>query len=656
MLLEMLLLAAVVGGVYAAGLDAPPLFDDDVGVVDNPRLRDPGRLLRYALNAVDADARAGGVPNYAYRPLTEATFLLNQRFAGESLADYRVGNILIHILAACTILLILRHLAGLLGWATKGLPLLGALWFALHPFGVEAVTYVYQRAVSLEALLGFLCILGYLKVMNMPGGARRSWIYAGTLLSALLACGAKETAVTLPLILACLEWVLRKPGTPWSGVWRRWLPLAAVACVVPVQILRIRMSPNWEGVNPVGSVSPWSYLGVEGGVVWDYLGRYLLPVNLCFYHDSPSWPAAWTDWIPAAGIGLLLAWVVLGPTRQRVPRLALGWILASLALESSLFPIADVAFYHRCYPGLLGGALAFVWILDRIPRPLLSGSLVLACLGSLTVQENLLWRSPPAKLRRDVRGAPRVGKIRSSVAWDELDRDPARAARIFATAARGPRCNSAVLLGYARSLERLGRVQDALGRAHQAARLWPKDPGALAEVIRLSLVVRNRTLGLELAKLAGDVWLPSSWDGAELGYQLAELGQFEEAESLLKRTLRNNPASPHLWDNLGIVWMRQGRFREAEAAHQAALYLFPKLAKAHNNLAALYLAQDRPADAEREVREAIRLQPDYAMAWANLGILMDRQGRDEEARKARETAATCPPDSRLTRPPTWGAD
>ena len=217
-------LAALLGGLllcYLPGLWAPPSFDDRAGVLENPRLRRAGLVLEGFLSPAPRRAQDVLLPGYAYRPLTEASFTLNAAVTGRSLAGLRAGNLLIH--AACTLLVfvIARRLgAGLPG----AFPRWAAAFFALHPLAVGAVTYLYQRATCLEALLAFLSLALYLGCRTRPSRPR----YLAALGAGLLAMTAKETAVTLPLILAACEWILRDGREPRRLVLARWLPFSAL--------------------------------------------------------------------------------------------------------------------------------------------------------------------------------------------------------------------------------------------------------------------------------------------------------------------------------------------------------------------------------------------------------------------------------------------
>src|SRR5229473_6031644 len=71
------------------------------------------------------------------------------------------------------------------------------------------------------------------------------------------------------------------------------------------------------------------------------------------------------------------------------------------------------------------------------------------------------------------------------------------------------------------------------------------------------------------------------------GLQLAEAGEWEEAEQVFQASIAMGDCLPQPWGNLGICLMMQERYDEAEAALKRALEIDPKYAIAKNNLAAL---------------------------------------------------------------------
>jgi predicted Zn-dependent protease len=73
---------------------------------------------------------------------------------------------------------------------------------------------------------------------------------------------------------------------------------------------------------------------------------------------------------------------------------------------------------------------------------------------------------------------------------------------------------------------------------------------------------------------------------AATGYaaSLSESGKFAEAEAVLRKGIEARPASPTLWNNLGVMRARRASYAEAINALQKALSLNAGMAAAIANL------------------------------------------------------------------------
>lgn len=615
----LLLLGAL--ACYAPGLGAPPAYDDAGRILLNPRLGDPGALLRHFADASPRFLHGIPLPSY-YRPLTEATLALNRWIAGEGITGCRAGNLLIHAFAIVLVFLLVRRLAG------AGAARWAAAFFALHPLAVQSVTYVYQRSSSLAGTLGFLSLLLYLSARET--GSRLRW--TGAFLAGLMAATAKECGACLFLTLAAAEWILRREGEPRRRILIRWLPFLALPALVVFQGWRILRADLPGGEDPMGGLglSRWEYLMVELPCVARYLALNALPFPLHVVYPRPDLPfhaPLARTFLAGALLLAVLAWILLGSRHARLPRLGLALILTPLALESSLQPILDVAANQRCYPGLLGSTLLFGWGMVRLPFRR-AGLAVLGLLGMLTAFQNVLWARTGGQERQDVRNAPRV-----MMSWGSYGRAAMiqgrvdRAEPVFRQGLRLPGFIDLLRRGHLDALKALGRREEARreeealldGGRWTAQAIWTAVQGAEPETDQVRLedlagrFQRSRLLCPEMA-----LWLAR---------RRGEQGRWAEAEEVLRGHLGQLPGHPLLWDHLGRILLSQHKSREAAAAYERAVALDPGLAKSWLNLGMARLEQDDPKGAEEAFRKALEAKPDYALAAKNLDAMMKRRGR-----------------------------
>ena len=112
------------------------------------------------------------------------------------------------------------------------------------------------------------------------------------------------------------------------------------------------------------------------------------------------------------------------------------------------------------------------------------------------------------------------------------------------------------------------------------------------------------------------------------GIILLRSGEYEEAESTLRRAIETNTYNPYAHNALGVALREQGRFAEARTHYQKAIELDPAYARAHFNLgvlAELYLLDLETALRHFREYQQLQRQPDATVSnW-----IMDLERRIE---------------------------
>jgi protein O-mannosyl-transferase len=107
--------------------------------------------------------------------------------------------------------------------------------------------------------------------------------------------------------------------------------------------------------------------------------------------------------------------------------------------------------------------------------------------------------------------------------------------------------------------------------------------------------------------------------------------RYRDAETLFEVTLRENPGSPMVHNNLGVILAGANRLPEAAAQFGEALRLDPGYADAERNAGLTLAREGRPAEAVPHYEAALRLQPVFANAEDDLGNALLRLGRAADA-------------------------
>lgn len=132
-----------------------------------------------------------------------------------------------------------------------------------------------------------------------------------------------------------------------------------------------------------------------------------------------------------------------------------------------------------------------------------------------------------------------------------------------------------------------------------------------------------------------------------LGLALMELGNYDEAESNIRRAIRLS-SRPWFHNSLGTLRKKQGRIQEAVAAYKHALKQDASFADAHYNLGNCYRLTGEPEQAVESFRRAVAVDSRFGAALASLGQTLRSLNRSAEAIPYLEQAlALTPLDSEL---------
>ena len=620
------LVVLAICAAYASTLDAPFVLDDIPNIVENPTIR-VFSAWRHTLSP-PIESSVGG------RPVLNFSFALNYAMGGVAVRGYHRGNILIHALAALTLLGLVRRtlqsdpLRARFGAAALPLATAAALLWALHPLHTGAVTYVSQRAESLMGLWYFLVL--YCTVRSAAPGASRLWPFAAVA-ACLLGVGTKEIIVTAPLLVLLYDRTFLAGS--WRGAWQRRRALyvgLVAACSLLVWLMR---GIEARGIAAAGT-TPWQYALVECRVVVRYLALIVWPHPLVFDYGQFE-PA------PGASLAgaLLLAPLVAATGYALVRRPVLGfigaWFFVGLAPTSTFVPVTFQPMgEHRLYvplAALAAAAAAGLYVL--LPRRASVPLLTAAAVGlALTARRNLDYRDPiqlwagTVELRPDNYRAQNEYALSLALAGRTAD----AMASIRRALVRRPEASS-LQRNLALLLMQAGRTEEALPHFRQVVELEPtfvkgrqEYARALAAAHRLPEAMDQVRAGLQLLPSAPGPHL-------ELGALLTQAERPAEALTEFETAVRLAPDDAHARNELGRALQILGRDREAAVHFDAGLRLEPANPTLLYNHGRALIATGRPADALPPFTRLAALQPDSAAAHFALANTFAALGRLPEA-------------------------
>ena len=608
----LLILAGVL--VYANGINAPFVWDDDTSIVRNDSIRQLGSALM-----PPPETPVTG------RPLPNLTLALNYALGGVEPFGYHALNLAFVVLAAMLLFGIVRRtliappLADGFGSAATPVALFAAAWWLLHPLVSETVDYVTQRTESMMGL--FLLLTLYASVRARERGGTL-WT-AAAIAACLAGAASKESMVVAPLIVILYD------VTFGEGSWRERMAgrralyggLAASWLVLGVLVASAERTTAGFGAG----VSPVTYAVNQIDALWRYavltawpralVLDYGVPRNLTI-GDVPGQTAF------VVALFVALAWMLYRRSVLAFPFLC---ALLTLAPTSSVLPVAsEVAAERRMFLPLAALAACVAvggwWLSERASRTgawartavMACGGLWLAALGARTVARNAEYTNPLTLWAMSV------------------DRHPHGRAR----------------LSYAIELLEAGRQDEAITQLRQAVVDYPRAKFALGRELATRGDVDEGMPHL-LAFVADN---PTRADRIParrmLGRIFASRNQPDAALEQFKAILELSPSDSDANASLGDLYASMNRHAEAEVAYRTLISARPSNPEGYLRLGAVLTKGDQPAKAIDVLQKAIELAPGIPEPRLRLAEVLVRLGQPEKAEDyARQALALAPSDT-----------
>jgi len=630
-------LVVIVAGIvaYHNSFQAPFLFDDELSIIQNPRLRHLWPLRQVLIGTM--------------RPLVDLSLALNYALDGLRVWGYHAVNLAIHVATALVLLgvvrrvLLMDRLRPRYGGSAQWLALAIAVSWVVHPLHTGAVTYIVQRA---ELLMGLCYLLVLYATIRSADGQSAVWS-AVAILACVCGMTSKPVMVTAPMAALLLDRVFLSGSVRGALRRRRWLYAGLAATWVMLAAL---VAAPWPVGEPSAGlelqhVTPWAYAATQPGVILHYLRLAVWPSALCLDY---AWPPAQTvrqialALAMVAGLGVATWW-----TWRRRPALGfLGvWFFLTLAPTSSIIPIADLAVEYRMYLpsiavvvlGVIGGDVLLRRLLGarrawRRGCALAAAVGVAMVLAVVTIHRNhdyrsavVIWSDTVAKRPTNPRAHNNLGL--ALVAEGRFDEAVAR----YAEALRLDPTYAFVHNNWGVVLVRQGRLDEAISHLTQAVQLKPTDAKAYAN-LGVVLAMHGR-LEEAMQQYADALRLKPDFPEAHnnLGSALMHRQRFQEAIAHYAEALRLQPDYPQVYNNWGLALAKQGRHAEAIPRYEAAVRMQPNSAEAHHNWGNALAMQGRFADAIEHYVEALRLKPTLAEAHQNWANVCVKWGKLDEA-------------------------
>lgn len=348
--------------------------------------------------------------NY-YRPLTEASFVVEHRIWGDNTFGYHLTNLLLHVLTTAIIIPLL-----LKAFRSQRVALAGALLFAVQPVQVSTVAWIGGRTDSLCTLFIALFSLALITAAECEGAKRHAMMAVSFALFAAAAASKEQALVLMPLVplaLYIFGGATRNPDSEERQVrsakdvhWEAALWTVPFALLAPIQLRAWKVfgdpvHPHWNASFQLPAI----------GRTIDYYVMALITPSPGLMHTWTLGLISKSGWISVVIGYMLAAFAAVTFVRWMRSAPVAAWFLAGAVLllipVSNVFPLATqvVAPYRAGTAGFYVAALvgwAVVRLLDstgvasswtnRKTWIGLPAGIYVVWLGCLTLWDTRIWR------------------------------------------------------------------------------------------------------------------------------------------------------------------------------------------------------------------------------------------------------------------------
>lgn len=612
-------------GTYAPAVNGGFVWTDHHFVEDNASLRTWASAPRMFITdawQVGDDQRSIGY----YRPIRNLTFLVDTQLFGTAPAGYHFTNVVIHALCSLLVFGVVRRTFGREG-PDDAVPL--AFWsaalFAVHPVHVEAVAWITGRTDSCAAL-GYLGAL-YAWLRAFDGHARWWWFPLGCV-GAAWALLSKESAATLPAVLALCLWFRDRDGDrDIAPLLRRCAPAALLTVAYLVArgmvLSSVTNHPLWggsvwtNGLTSVSLVGPYARLLV--------LGTPLLAVYEEHIRTALADPAV------LAGLGIIVLTLGAISLHRRLPRLAFGaaWIALTLLPVMQIIPFKVLLAERFLYLPSVGWCVIVAAGLSALARrqraaAATCGVIIVGAYALGAVRHVPAWNNDFALFTDSLEKAPHATEAVMALARAHLDAGQYPEARDWYVRAT-ELAPQYYLAWYNRGLAHLnvGEQEEALAAFGEATRADPTQLKAWWPYGRAAYALDNLPVAVDAFATAAQR-NPTVENFLWWGRALARSGRWEEAAERFRAGVARGA------NDLQFLAEAANAVAEAGASTEAAT-LFERARAGDVELAGRLMEETNQALAQGErghaaylARVSMRFAPDDLDA-VNLYITATRE-------------------------------
>jgi len=452
----------------------------------------------------------------SYRPVVTLTYFIGYAVWKLEPFGYHLTNLLFHLANV----FLVYFFIGLLS-KNKGVALICALFFSLHPVNSEPVSIISFREELLVFFFVMISLILYIKT-DKAQGFKKALFYIFSLFSFFLGLFSKEMAASLPALLVLYDYFF-VCGLKIRGLFGRLKRYSGFIIILLFYIwvrFFLIVYNEFPGQYPGGSF--YKNLLTMPKVFATYIKWMFFPLNINFTaQDRPYLIACAFDFSVLFSVALILACIFLAIALRKSKNysFAILWFFIALFPVANIIPITNYIASRYLYVPILGFCFlaALITYKPQFKYFKYLPVLILAFYAMVTFERNTYWKD-------------------NTVFHLEL-------------ANRHP--NDAM-------------VRTALGNCY--------------------MKTGKKGKAIEEYKIALKIDPELAWAYNNLGIALGSTNRHEEAVRNFLKSIELEPENPRSYDHLGVTYARMKKWEEARKAWLKALEIEPGYEEAKKNL------------------------------------------------------------------------
>jgi hypothetical protein len=345
-----------------------------------------------------------------YSPVNQLYYILLYSINGFDPFVFHLGSLLLHLVNVILVCFLFSKILLSSGSFNKNdsvyLSFFTALLFAVHPFNVESAAWLSASKVLVYSVFYLLAMIAYVRYIN----SRKLKYYIFSLFLFVISFGGKEQAVTLPLILILLDYVLCRDLRN-KRLWLEKLPFFLISLAGGI------LTIYSQGNSLNGDSYPfYQRIVFAAYTLTEYFTKCVFPVNLLYLYPFPNQQGETLPvkmWIYPAALFILFLMAVKYKMQKHkwICFLSLYFtahLLITLHLISlSRFAIIADRYVYMASPAVfLGVGILLLQLVKRFARYkrllFLSAGIYIILLGTYSHERSKVWHDTDS-LKKELR-------------------------------------------------------------------------------------------------------------------------------------------------------------------------------------------------------------------------------------------------------------